>query len=145
MTGVTQNSVSLKWNEPDSDGGSEITNYVLEAREGVRRGWNRVGSVDVTEDCQYTVPLLTEGAQYVFRVAAENAIGVGEFAELSQTVVPKSQFGKRNLVIKQNLLDFLYYVECRATFFSFFYIHHFVRFENNFSVFMCRHFKYAYV
>ena len=61
----------------------------------------------MTEDCQYTVPLLTEGAQYVFRVAAENAIGVGEFAELSQTVVPKSQFGKRNDVIKENLLHFL--------------------------------------
>lgn len=104
VTGVTQNSVSLKWNEPDSDGGSELTNYVLEDREGVRRAWQRVGSVDVTEECQYTVPLLTEGAQYVFRVAAENSVGVGEFAELSQTVIPKSQFGKWKIYRNHSLL-----------------------------------------
>ena len=35
---------------------------------------------------------LTEGTTYNVRVAAENEVGVGEFAELSKSVVPKSQF-----------------------------------------------------
>jgi len=35
---------------------------------------------------------LTEGTTYMVRVAAENEVGVGEFAELSKSVVPKSQY-----------------------------------------------------
>lgn len=35
-----------------------------------------------------------EGHKYVFRVAAENDVGVGPYVELRQPVTAKSQFGK---------------------------------------------------
>ena len=37
---------------------------------------------------------LMEGNQYVFRVSAENEVGIGEPAELSQSITTKSPFGQ---------------------------------------------------
>ena len=49
VTSVSERSVSLKWSEPQYDGGSEITNYIVEEREAVRRSWNRSGTVDAND------------------------------------------------------------------------------------------------
>lgn len=48
VTSVSERSVSLKWSEPQSDGGCDITGYVIEEREAMRRSWNRSGAVDAT-------------------------------------------------------------------------------------------------
>ena len=95
VTDVTERTCGLKWSEPDSDGGSDITAYHVEVRESSRRTWNRVGTVEAHERRQFTCESLIEGTSYVFRVAAENSCGVGEFTELSQSVTAKSQFCKR--------------------------------------------------
>ena len=41
-----------------------------------------------------TCAYVQEGQAYLFRVAAENEVGVGEFVELPNAVTPKSQHGK---------------------------------------------------
>jgi hypothetical protein len=41
-----------------------------------------------------TIPKLTKNIQYVFRVAAENDVGIGEFAELPEPVTAKDTFSK---------------------------------------------------
>ena len=94
VTEVTERQVGLKWSEPHNDGGLEITGYLVEYREAVRRSWQKAGTVSATEGRQFTVKALDKGQQYYFRVAAENGAGVGEFAELTQSVTAKSQFGK---------------------------------------------------
>jgi len=43
---------------------------------------------------ELTVEGLAEGQAYTFRVAAENACGIGEFAEMQKPVSPRSQFGQ---------------------------------------------------
>ncbi|CAH1802733.1 unnamed protein product, partial [Owenia fusiformis] len=43
------------------------------------------------ETCKVTATGLTEGTNYVFRVMAENKIGLGEPVELSQGIAPKSK------------------------------------------------------
>jgi len=73
------------------DGGSPITGYVVEVREAKKKTWSKV---DTTESLEFTVPKLVEGTEYVFRVAAQNAVGVGEFVELQKGVTPKGQFGE---------------------------------------------------
>lgn len=74
------------------DGGSPITNYVVEKRDVRRKTWQ---TVDTTvKDLKYTVTPLNEGSLYVFRVAAENAVGMGEFCELEDAVLAKDTFSE---------------------------------------------------
>jgi len=94
VTSVTDKSIGLRWNEPESDGGCDLTQYVVEMREGSRRTWQRVAVSSVDDSKQYTALALTAGQQYVFRVAAENRVGVGDWAEMTQSVTAKIVHGK---------------------------------------------------
>lgn len=92
VTNVTKISADLKWQAPSSDGGSPITNYVVEKRDVRRKAWQ---TVDTTiKELKYSVTPLNEGSLYVFRVAAENAVGMGEFCELEDAVLAKDTFSK---------------------------------------------------
>ena len=91
VTSFTENTVSLTWEDPADDGGCLITGYVIENREASKRTWQRDGA---TSDMEYKAIALTEGTTYMFRVAAENEVGLGEFTELSKSVAPKSQYGE---------------------------------------------------
>ena len=93
VTGVTEKNVALKWSEPEHDGGSEITGYVIEQKDASKRSWQRIGEVEATEKKLFNAIGLQEGQQYNFRIAAENSVGVGEFAEMFQSVLAKCQYG----------------------------------------------------
>lgn len=45
------------------------------------------------KELTYTVTPLNEGSLYVFRVAAENAVGPSEYCELADSVLAKDTFG----------------------------------------------------
>lgn len=95
MTNITKINADLKWQVPSSDGGSPITNYVVEKRDVRRKAWQ---TVDTTvKELKYTVTPLNEGSLYVFRVAAENAVGMSEFCELEDAVLAKDTFSKFEL------------------------------------------------
>lgn len=97
VVSISRNSAELKWTVPERDGGSAITNYVVEKRDVRRKGWQ---AVDTTvKELKYTVTPLNEGSLYVFRVAAENAVGVGPFCELTDSVLAKDTFSE----LKMNL------------------------------------------
>ncbi len=49
------------------------------------------------KDEEFTDKGLTEGQSYNYRVAAENEVGIGAFAELPKPVTAKSEFGKKIL------------------------------------------------
>lgn len=46
------------------------------------------------KDTKYTVTPLTEGSLYVFRVAAENAVGQSDYCEIEDSVLAKDTFSK---------------------------------------------------
>ena len=98
---MNETSVALTWNTPEDDGGSEIKNYVIEQRDVGKRAWKACGSSPSTT---YTALALNAGTTYMFRVAAENDVGRGDFAELTQSVVPKSQFGKSNYCLPISIM-----------------------------------------
>lgn len=65
---------------------------MVEKRDARRKGWQ---AVDTTvKEVKYTVTPLNEGSLYVFRVAAENAVGVGPFCELPDSVLAKDTFSE---------------------------------------------------
>lgn len=67
--------IGLAWNPPVDDGGSRITNYVVEKREDNRKSWVHVSNDP--KECAYVVTRLTENHEYEFRVMAQNKFGVG--------------------------------------------------------------------
>lgn len=92
VVNISRDSADLKWTAPERDGGSPITNYIVEKRDVRRKGWQ---AVDTTvKELKYTVTPLNDGSLYVFRVAAENAVGPSEYCELVDSVLAKDTFSK---------------------------------------------------
>eukprot|EP00061_Rhincodon_typus_P018657 g47915.t1 len=77
VTAITKDSMVVCWEHPDSDGGSEITNYIIERRDKTGMRWIKCTKRTVT-DLRYKVGKLTEGHEYEYRIMAENAAGVSQ-------------------------------------------------------------------
>ncbi|WKY05591.1 hypothetical protein Q1695_006081 [Nippostrongylus brasiliensis] len=91
VSDVTKDSCMLSWNPPADDGGSEITNYVVEKRDTKTNTWVPVSTFITGTKC--TVPKLIEGHEYELRVMAENAFGRSEPLNTSEPVLAKDPFG----------------------------------------------------
>lgn len=90
---LLKNSVIISWKPPKDDGGSMITNYIVEKREAKEgEQWHLVSSAIPGTICR--VPNLTESAGYYFRVSAQNQYGISESLEIPSVVIIKSPFGK---------------------------------------------------
>jgi Fibronectin type III domain len=83
----------LSWKAPEHDGGSGILGYHVEKRDTFMNMWSQVGKVD-KDTLGIRVSGLFEGQSYLFRVAAENQCGRGEFVETVKSVTAKLPFGK---------------------------------------------------
>lgn len=89
---IHANSLKVSWKVPMDDGGSEILGYILERREATRNAWYTVESR--VNDTQVVVKGLKEGAEYHFKVTAENSFGVSSSLKSEQPVVPKTPLCK---------------------------------------------------
>ena len=87
---VFATKLNISWDAPALDGGSAISNYVLEKRETSRPTWVIVSSSIM--GTEFTVPKLIANHEYVFRISAENKFGIGP-AKTSNEVIAKNPFG----------------------------------------------------
>ena len=69
-------AVRLSWSAPTQNGGSPITDYVIEVSDDGASTWTVFGDAESTERTA-TVTGLTNGTSYAFRVAAANVLGSG--------------------------------------------------------------------
>lgn len=89
-------SCKINWYFPENDGGSPISNYIVEKREAERKAWT---SLSFTASRQNAIAQgLTTGKAYFFRVAAENAIGIGPFVETAAEVIIKEPISEFNYI-----------------------------------------------
>lgn len=91
---VTEDSVSLQWLPPAYDGGSPITNYIIQKRETTTANWMDVSSA--VARCTMKIMKLTTGLEYQFRIRAENRYGISEHID-SPTVTVSLPYSKWSL------------------------------------------------
>lgn len=73
---VNRYGASVSWEPPKSDGGSEITSYVIELRDRTAVKWLSA-MVCGADDRSVSLNDVVENKEYIFRVRAENKAGVG--------------------------------------------------------------------
>lgn len=74
---MTADSASLEWKAPDSDGGSPISNYVVEMRMSGETKWKVVNKDEKVVETSFTVKDVKWTKEHEFRVTAENKAGPG--------------------------------------------------------------------
>lgn len=101
---LLRNSVIISWKPPKDDGGSMITNYIIEKREAKEgEKWHLVSSSVSGTTCR--VQNLIESAGYYFRVSAQNQYGISESLEIPAVLIIKSPFGKWNQLLATSILS----------------------------------------
>lgn len=81
-------SVALTWTAP-ATGGSAITDYVVQFRRSSITSWTTF-SDGIRTATTTIVSGLSNGVEYVFRVAARNAVGTGAFSADSHSATPRT-------------------------------------------------------
>uniref|UniRef100_A0A670Y6C6 Titin n=1 Tax=Pseudonaja textilis TaxID=8673 RepID=A0A670Y6C6_PSETE len=86
LVDVTRHSASIKWEKPESDGGSKITGYIVEMQTKGSEKWSTCTQVKTLEA---TISGLSMGEEYTFRVCAINEKGKSDPKQLGVPVVAK--------------------------------------------------------
>jgi len=97
LIGITDDSVTIEWSSPTTDGGRPVTRYIVERRDAHQQAWTHVASLPArTTVCQVTG--LQSNVAYFIRVAAENDEGVGFYREFIEPVRPMRPKSKHSLI-----------------------------------------------
>ena len=80
----------LRWQPSESDGGSKITEYVVERREVGKKSWKKVGSSS-SKNTYLEIRGLKKNCSFNFRISAKNNIGLSQPLVLDETVKGKAE------------------------------------------------------
>lgn len=84
MSDVRSDSAQLSWKDPEDNGGTRITNFVVEKKDASSTQWVPVCSSSKKRSMM--AKHLIEGTSYMFRVAAENQFGRSEYVETPKAI-----------------------------------------------------------
>ena len=85
---MTSDSVTIQWYPPSSDGGAEITKYVILKKQMPLDIWEEVGRVN-SHTNTFTIINLRPGKSHYFAVYAMNTMGKGDRIETTRPIIPK--------------------------------------------------------
>lgn len=97
--GIGNGELSIKWTKPDNDGSSTIFNYIIQFSTNDGVSWTSIQSpysIDraTTDSIRATIKGLSASTQYQFRVSAQNLIGIGDYSDASENMLPGSSVPK---------------------------------------------------
>uniref|UniRef100_W5LBA6 Immunoglobulin like and fibronectin type III domain containing 1, tandem duplicate 4 n=1 Tax=Astyanax mexicanus TaxID=7994 RepID=W5LBA6_ASTMX len=73
----TASVIELQWKPPSDDGGSAVTNYIIERQQAGQSLWKKMG--DVSGDrVTFRDRNVSHGKRYTYRIYAENNEGIGK-------------------------------------------------------------------
>jgi len=105
--GIGNSEISLAWSAPANDGNSDIINYIVQFSTNDGVTWteipNNLYDVETTRsNATYATILgLSPLTSYIFRVAAQNSVGIGAFSLASDPIMAGSSVPKAPYNITQ--------------------------------------------
>lgn len=83
---ISRDSITLTWEPPANDGGTDIIGYIVEKCPTTSDRWIRGGQ---TTDCSLTIINIFGKTKYQFRVIAENAFGLSPPSDPTEPITTK--------------------------------------------------------
>jgi hypothetical protein len=84
VTSTDKGTIGVAWQPPEDNGGSAITEYIIESCRSTSSTWMEAGKVD-GNTVNFDVDSLVDNAQHYIRVFAKNEAGISKkSAELDQ-------------------------------------------------------------
>jgi len=90
----TEDTLHLQWVASESDGGSKITEYIVERKEVDKKSWKQVGQSAQTN---MEIVGLQKESSYNFRIIAKNAVGCSEKFIIEETFTAAKADIKKSL------------------------------------------------
>lgn len=90
---VSRESLTVCWHEPVVDGGNPVFGYHVQMKERSSILWQKVNKTALPAN-QIRVANICPGMIYEFKIAAENAAGIGKFSKTSEEVLAIDACGR---------------------------------------------------
>ncbi|XP_048054895.1 immunoglobulin-like and fibronectin type III domain-containing protein 1 isoform X2 [Megalobrama amblycephala] len=87
----TSSGLELKWNPPKDDGGSAVTNYIIERQQVGQGTWKKVGDISANH-LTFRDKSVSLGKRYIYRIYAENLEGISEAMETEKIMAGSLMF-----------------------------------------------------
>ncbi len=87
VIGMESDSVTISWNHSQNDGGSPLSNYVIEVRDVLKATWKTVTTSVNSTTNQFKINDLIENSDYFIRVRAQNEAGLTSYPLESESFI----------------------------------------------------------
>lgn len=92
-SGMTSTSFELMWQPSENNGGSKITEYIVEFKESKKKVWKVIGTTNGNET-SLLIENLTANRAYDFKIYAKNKIGTSEALQTEESIVAGREISK---------------------------------------------------
>lgn len=90
---MNDTSFTLSWEEPETDGGSKIIEYIVEIKEFHETEYRLFGSTQGNVP-NILIKNVEKNRSYTFRIYAKNEVGVSEALETEDKIVVSRRISK---------------------------------------------------